>query len=78
MLGSVVGFKVVRVARTASMVFGRALNFRATFLTIVTAALSYVTMLLIVVYLYRKGYGIGGKPELALQSMAKRFARVCS
>ncbi len=78
MLRSVVGFKVARMARTASMVFGRALNFRATFLTIVAAALSYATMLLIVAYLYRKGYGIVEKPELARQSMSKRFPRVRS
>ena len=33
---------------------------------IAAVALSYATMLLIIVYLYRKGYGIVGKPELAL------------
>jgi hypothetical protein len=53
--------KVAWVSRTASMVFGRALNFRAAFLAIVAAALSYGTALLIVVYAYRRGYGIVGK-----------------
>ena len=60
--------KVARVGRTASIVLGlvQPLNFRAAFLMIAAVALSYATMLLIIVYLYRKGYGIVGKPELAL------------
>lgn len=73
-----VGSKVAWAGRTASKVFGLALNFRAAFLAIVVAALSYATALLAVVYAYRKGYGIVGKPELALQTLAKSIARICS
>lgn len=72
------GAKVARAGRTTSRVFIFALNFRAIFLIGLAVALSYATMLLAVVYLYRKGYGIVGKPELALQSMATSLARVCS
>ena len=73
-----VGSKVTWVGKTASKVFGLALNFRAAFFVIVIVAHSYATTLLVVVYLYRKGYGIVGKPELALQTLAKSFARVRS
>lgn len=43
---------------------------RAAFLTIVAVPLSYAMALLVVVYAYRKGYGIVGKPELALRFTA--------
>lgn len=55
-----VGSKVTWVGKTASKVFGLALNFRAAFLAIVVVALSYATALLAVVYVYRKGYGMVG------------------
>ena len=70
--------KVAWAGRSTSRVFGPALNFRAAFLALLAMALSYGTALLVVVYTYRKGYGIVGKLELALQSMTKSFARVCS
>jgi hypothetical protein len=73
-----VGSKGARMGKTASKVFGRALNFRTAFLAIVAVALSYGMALLAVVYAYRKGYGIVGKPELALWFAAKCLARVCS
>jgi hypothetical protein len=66
--------KVARVGRIASRVFGMALNLRAAFLTVVAVALSYATALLAVVYAYRKGYGIVGKPELALRFAARSLA----
>lgn len=69
-----IGSKVAWAGRTISMVFGLALNFRAAFLTIVAVALSYATALLTVVYAYRKGYGIVGKPELALRFVVKVLA----
>ena len=53
-------------------------NFRAAFLAIVAVAMSYAMALLAVVYSYRKAYGIVGKPELALRSMTRSFARVCT
>lgn len=73
--------KVASVGRTTSMVFGLVLpmNLRiAAFLTVVAVALSYVMALLAVVYAYRKGYRIVGKPELALRYTAKCLARVFS
>jgi hypothetical protein len=75
-----VGSKVTWVGRTASTVFGlvQPLNLRAPLLMLATVTLPYATALLAVVYAYRKGYGIVGKPELAAQSLAKSFARVCS
>jgi len=73
-----VGSKVVWVGRITSRVFGPAMNFRAAFLTILAVALSYGTVLLAVLYLYRKGYGIVGKPELALRSVTKSIARACT
>jgi hypothetical protein len=72
------GSKVTWVGKTASKVFGLALNFRATFFVIVVVALSYAMALLAVVYVYRKGYGIVGKPQLTLQTLAMSFARVRS
>lgn len=66
MLGSV-GSKMAWVGRTASMVFGLPQPFRAAFLIILALALTYATALLVVVHAYRKGYGIVGKPELALR-----------
>ncbi len=70
--------RVTYVGKSASKVFGLALSFRAAFPAIVAVALSYATALLAVVYAYRKGYGIAGKPELSFQSLAKSLARVCS
>jgi len=72
------GSKVAWAGRITSRVFGPTLNFRAVFLAILAVALSYATALLAVVYAYRKGYGIVGKPERTLQFLAKSFARVCS
>jgi hypothetical protein len=40
-------------------------------------ALSYGTALLAVLYAYRRGYGIAGKPEVELRLAAKSLARVC-
>jgi hypothetical protein len=73
-----VGSKVTWVCKIASKMFGPVLNFRAAFFVIVVAALSYATALLAVAYVYRKGYGIVGKPEIALRALAKSFARVRS
>jgi len=73
-----VGSKVVWVGRITSRFFGPVMTFRAAFLAILAVALSYGTALLAVLYLYRQGYGIVGKPELALRSMAKSIARVRS
>jgi hypothetical protein len=67
------GSKVAWVSRTASKVFGPTQSFRAAFLAIVAVALSYGTGLLAVVYAYRRGYGIVGRPELALRFTAKRL-----
>ncbi len=64
--------KVEWAGRNTSGVFGPALNFRAAFLAILAVTLSYAMALLAVVYAYRKGYGIVGKPELALGSVAGR------
>ena len=57
MLGNV-GSKVTQVGETTSKMVGPALNFRALFLAVVAVALSYATVLLIVVHAYRKAYGI--------------------
>jgi hypothetical protein len=70
--------KVAWAGRSTSRVFGPALNFRAAFLAIVAVALSYAMALLAVVHAYRKAYGIVSKPELALRSMTRSFARICS
>jgi len=64
--------KVAWAGRSTSGVFGPALNLRAAFLAILAVALSYAMALLAVVYAYRKGYGIVGKPEIALRSVAGR------
>src|SRR3712207_7055168 len=52
--------------------FRSALNFPLVFLTIVIAAVSYVTALVGVVCAYRNRYGIVGKPELTIRFAAKR------
>lgn len=57
MLGNV-GSNVKWVGKTTSKLFGPALNFRAVFLAVVAKALSYATVLLTVVYAYRKAYDI--------------------
>jgi hypothetical protein len=41
---------------------------------VVVVVMSYGMVLLAVLYAYRKGYGIVGKPELALQFAAKSLA----
>ena len=41
---------------------------------VVVVLMSYGMVLLAVLYAYRKGYGIMGKPELALRSAAKTLA----
>lgn len=63
------------MGKTASKVFGLALNFRAAFFAIVAGVLFYGTALLPVVYAYRKAYGIVGKPELALRFAAQFLTR---
>jgi hypothetical protein len=71
------GSNVASVGRTTSRIFGLVLplSFRlAAFHTIVAVALSYATALLAVVYAYRKGYGIVGRPELALRLAVKSLA----
>jgi hypothetical protein len=64
--------------RTTSKVFGSASNFRVAFLAIVAVALSYATALLIILLAYRRGHGIMGKLELALQFMGKSLASLTS
>lgn len=71
------GAKVAWVGRIISRVLRRVLSPRAAFLAIVAVALFYAAALLIVARLYRKGYGIVGKPELALQTLTKTLARIC-
>ena len=73
-----VGSKRVRLGKTLSQGNGSTLNVRAVVITIVAAALSCGTTLLVVVYAYRKAYGIVGKPERALWVVARCLARVCS
>lgn len=72
------GSKVARMGKTASRASGPAPNFRTVFFIGLAAGLSYTTALLVVVYFYRKGYGISGKLDRRLRSMAKSSTRLCS
>jgi hypothetical protein len=62
---------VVKVAALFTVSLFLALNFPMAFYGVVAAALSYATVLLALSYSYRKGYGIVGKPELAVRFAAK-------
>ena len=69
MLGST-GSRAARASKAVTRVLGVALIFRGLFLAGLTLALSYATVLLIVIHLYRKGYGVAGK----IEQLAFRFA----
>lgn len=71
-------YEAPRASRTASRAFGVAANYRAVFLVILAVPLFYAAALLAVVYLYRRGYGIVGKPELAFRSIATNLGRLRS
>lgn len=75
MTGSI-GSGAARAGRTTFSALRTALTFRALFLTGLALAVSYATVLLAVICMYRKGYGGPGKPELlALRFAAKGLGR---
>ena len=63
MTGSM-GSGAALAGRTIFRALRAALTFRALFLTGLALAVSYATVLLAVICVYRKGYGGPGKPEL--------------
>lgn len=65
------GPRAARVRGTISRSCGFALSFRRVFVLGLSVAVSYATMLLVVVRKYRKGYGIKGKRGPAPWSAAK-------
>jgi hypothetical protein len=66
------GCKVAWAGRTIPTMFWPP-SLRAAFLGVVAVTLSYGAALLIVVYAYRRAYGISGKAELALWWVVKNL-----
>lgn len=67
-----------RLSGSASRTLGFASNSRAVFLVLLAVPLTYATVLLAVICLYRRGYGIAGKPELALRFVSTNVGRLRS
>ena len=62
---------LVKVTSAFAVVLFLAVNFPVAFYAVVGVALSYAMALLTLAYVYRKGYGIVGIPELVVRFTAK-------